>query len=222
MPAQATGKAPKQLGDKRTHLLKSVNVYRKSQHKQTFWRNLQSIYYLKFYLMKRFSRSIFLAVTAILLCSKGLFAQEVRDGLTWYTDVNKVYEVSQKTRKPVFAFFTGSDWCGWCHRLEHNVFEKPGFKEWAKKNVILLEVDFPRNKKLPEALMAQNSQMQNFFQVQGYPTIWMFTMSKEKGSEKMAIAALGSLGYPQSEPGKEEVAFLENANNILKNGAKKN
>jgi hypothetical protein len=32
----------------------------------------------------------------------------------------------------------------------------------------------------------------------------------------MNLNALGSLGYPQSEPGKEVTAFLDNANNILK------
>jgi protein disulfide-isomerase len=145
-----------------------------------------------------------------------LQAQEVKHGLTWYTDINKVYELSTKTNKPIFAFFTGSDWCGWCHRLERNVFEKPGFKEWAAKNVILLELDFPRNKQLPEELVKQNGGLQQFFQVQGYPTIWLFRMVKGKDAQNFQIAALGSLGYPQAQPGKEEEAFLANAGAILK------
>lgn len=162
-------------------------------------------------------RIITLCTIVFILFTKSTIAQEVRNGLTWYTDVNKVYEVSQKTKKPVFAFFTGSDWCGWCHRLEHNVFEKPGFKEWANKNVILLELDFPRKKQLAPELAKQNSDLQQFFQVQGYPTIWIFNMQKDTANNKFNVAALGTLGYPRSEPGKEEAAFLENANTILKN-----
>jgi protein disulfide-isomerase len=165
--------------------------------------------------MPRFSRIFFALLVLVLVSGPVLRAQEVKNGLTWYTDINKVYEISSKQNKPVFAFFTGSDWCGWCHRLEHNVFEKPGFKEWAKKNVILLELDFPRNKQLPEELVKQNGGLQQFFQVQGYPTIWMFTMSKDKSSPNFNISALGSLGYPQSAPGREEDAFLANANAIL-------
>lgn len=166
--------------------------------------------------MKRLSGIFFaLFVTASFISPK-LKAQEVKDGLTWYTDINQVYELSNKTHKPIFAFFTGSDWCGWCHRLEANVYRKPGFKEWAKKNVILLELDFPRNKKLSDAQMQQNAGLQQAFNVQGYPTVWMFYLSKGKDN-KFAISALGSLGYPQSEPGQEESTFLANANSILKN-----
>ena len=44
---------------------------------------------------------------------------------------------------------------------------KPGFQAWAKKNVIMLEVDFPLNKQLPDKLAKQNNDLQGFFQVQG-------------------------------------------------------
>jgi len=158
-----------------------------------------------------------IALIAITFAVQHTSAQEQKDGLTWYTDVKQVYDVSTKTKKPVFAFFTGSDWCGWCHRLEANVFSKQGFKDWAKQNVVLLELDFPRNKKLPDALMKQNDDLQRFFNVQGFPTIWMFNMTKDKKTSKFNIAALGSLGYPRCDAGKEEVTFLENAKQVLNN-----
>lgn len=164
--------------------------------------------------MTRFIKIFFPVLILVLMMDK-VQAQEVKNGLTWYTDINKVYELSNKTKKPVFAFFTGSDWCGWCKRLQRNVFEKPEFKKWVDKNVILLELDFPRNKELPEELVKQNNSLQQFFEVRGYPTVWMFFMNKE--NEKMNISPLGSLGYPQSQPGQEVTAFLTNANEILKN-----
>jgi protein disulfide-isomerase len=167
--------------------------------------------------MRAFSRLVGVLTLTVLLFINSAFAQEVKNGLTWYTDIQQAYEVSNKSNKPIFAFFTGSDWCGWCHRLEKNVFDKPGFKEWAKQNVILLELDFPRNKKLPDALAQQNAELQTFFQVQGYPTIWIFNMRKDDATKKMNISALGSLMYPQSAPGKEEETFLASANALLKN-----
>lgn len=148
--------------------------------------------------------------------SQTLHAQEVKDGLTWYSDINKAYEVSTKTHKPIFAFFTGSDWCIWCHRMEQNVMAKNTFKDWAKKNVVLLELDFPRNKKLPDNIAQQNNSLQQFFKVQGFPTVWLFNMEKMKDSDKFNITPMGQAGYPQSEPGKEDVAFIASVDQILK------
>ncbi|HRO43209.1 MAG TPA: thioredoxin family protein [Flavipsychrobacter sp.] len=138
-----------------------------------------------------------------------------KDALVWHTDINKAQEISKKQKKPIFAFFTGSDWCGWCHRLQSNVFAKPEFIVWAKKNVILVELDFPRRKELPQELREQNISLQQAFQVQGYPTIWIFDLEKD-ADKKFKIMPLGSLGYPSgAEPGKEQVKFLSTANEIL-------
>lgn len=167
--------------------------------------------------MLTINKTFLIVSAALLLIALPGRAQHQKHGLTWYTDINKVYELSKKSNKPVFAFFTGSDWCGWCHKLEKAVFSKPGFQQWAKSNVILLEVDFPRKKELPQALAEQNNGLQNFFQVQGFPTIWMFYIDKDSKTNKYNISGLGSLGYPRAEAGKEEAAFLTNANAILKN-----
>jgi protein disulfide-isomerase len=55
-----------------------------------------------------------------LLLSINSFSQE--NNLVWHTDVNKAIEISIETEKPLFFFFTGSDWCGWCIRLQKEVF----------------------------------------------------------------------------------------------------
>ena len=137
--------------------------------------------------------------------------------LVWVTDLMKADSISKKTKKPIFGFFTGSDWCGWCHRLQGNVFAKSAFIKWAKEKVVLLELDFPRKKQLPPELQQQNIQLARAFQVQGYPTVWMFTLDKDSANSKnVKLNALGSLGYPSnSVEGREEEAFLESANTIL-------
>jgi len=138
------------------------------------------------------------------------------DGLEWYTDLMKAQEKSKASHKPIFAFFTGSDWCGWCHKLQNDVFSKPSFIKWAKEKVVLLELDFPRQKKLPDETIQQNNSLQQAFQVRGYPTCWLFFMEQDKATQKMNINALGSLGYPAgAEVGKEDMKFLNEANTIL-------
>jgi thioredoxin-related protein len=139
-----------------------------------------------------------------------------QQGLTWQSDVSKAYALSASTHKPIFAFFTGSDWCGWCHKLQKEVFAKPAFIKWASDNVVLLELDFPRRKQLPPELVQQNQALQQFFKVTGFPTIWMFSMNQDTENKRFLISALGTLGYPRDpEIGKEEVKFLEDANVVL-------
>jgi thioredoxin-related protein len=141
------------------------------------------------------------------------------EALFWYTDILKANEESQKTKKPIFAFFTGSDWCGWCKKLQADVFSKKEFITWAKKNVILLELDFPRTKQQPQEIVQQNNSLQQTFQVRGYPTVWIFNLGQDpKTKQYNQINAFGSCGYPQGAvPGKEEIKFLKDANDVLKN-----
>lgn len=137
-------------------------------------------------------------------------------GLTWYTDFAKANEVSAKTGKPIFGFFTGSDWCGWCTRLKQNVFVKEDFIKWAKKEVVLLELDFPRRKQLPANIAQQNRELAQLFQVRGYPTVWIFNTVKNPETSQININAWGSAGYPQGAvAGKEELKFLADMNQIF-------
>jgi len=164
--------------------------------------------------------AVFSLVAIMLLGpSVGSVTGQSQEGeLEWYTQIEKAQELSMATGKPIFAFFTGSDWCGWCHKLQRDVFAKQEFISWAKNNVILLELDFPRRKKLPPALAAQNNELRAVFKVTGYPTIWMFKLNPDEQTGKMNIQAFGSLGYPSGAvKGKEQVKFLETANMILAN-----
>ena len=86
-------------------------------------------------------------VALLFLFTLQISAQE----LTWHNDINKAIDISFKSKKPMLLFFTGSDWCGWCIKLQKEVFQKPEFSEWAK-NVVLVELDFPRKTQLEEKL----------------------------------------------------------------------
>ena len=112
----------------------------------------------------------------------------------WLVDINQAYSISQKTGKPIMANFTGSDWCGWCHKLKREVFDQTEFKQWANENVVLLELDFPRSFKLPENIKQQNYSLSQTFKVTGYPTIWVFNLKKDDKNQYV-IEGLGKTGY---------------------------
>ncbi len=115
----------------------------------------------------------------------------------WHVILEDAYAESKKTGKPIMANFTGSDWCGWCKRLDKSVFHQPGFAKWADENVVLLELDFPRRFKVPEAIAQQNRGLQQSFQVRGYPSIWLFDLDKDD-TGKFNISALGKTGYTKT------------------------
>jgi len=115
----------------------------------------------------------------------------------WHVNLADAIAESNKTGKPILANFTGSDWCGWCKRLDKTVFHQDGFKPWAKKNVVLLELDFPKRFRLPQEIAAQNRSLAQSFQVRGYPTIWLFDVEKDP-SGKDKFTALGKTGYTKT------------------------
>ena len=156
-------------------------------------------------------------VPLCLFITINLSAQSIENKrLIWHTDLMKAQEVSVATGKPLFAFFTGSDWCPWCKKLQRDVFSKLEFIQWAEKNVVLLELDFPGNKAQSPAQIEQNTTLQQVFQVRGYPTVWLFFLHKEENNTNYRIERLGSLGYPSgAEAGKEERKFLKEATAIL-------
>ena len=89
----------------------------------------------------------------------------------WLVSWDKAVEQSKKTGKPILADFTGSDWCGWCIKLKKEVFSTPEFTEWAGKNVILLELDFPRKTKQDDAIKKQNKDLMTKYKIKGFPTV---------------------------------------------------
>jgi thioredoxin-related protein len=149
-----------------------------------------------------------LVIAFLTLTTMSLQAQE---GLTWHTDLTKATDISIKENKPLFLFFTGSDWCGWCIRLQKEVFKTPEFVKWAKGNVILVELDFPRKNEQTEAVKMQNAQLQQQLQVRGYPTVW-FVSATKTADAKVNLNALGSSGYVAGGP----QVWIDGANQIIK------
>ena len=153
--------------------------------------------------MKKLILSIALLSTSLIVMGQTRTAQKPAISLEnykaenpgWHVNLDKAYEISKKTGKPIMANMTGSDWCGWCKRLTASVFSKDEFKSWAEDNVVLLEVDFPRRKTLPTAIQKQNAGLQRAFRVQGFPTVWVFDLDKDAATGKYTISAIGKTGY---------------------------
>jgi thioredoxin-related protein len=65
----------------------------------------------------------------------------------WNTNLENAKAIAQKNHKCILLNFSGSDWCGPCIRLKKEIFETPVFQSMADTELILVNADFPRNKK---------------------------------------------------------------------------
>lgn len=129
-------------------------------------------------LMKRFFALLFLSMLSI----GTLQAAEAN----WLTDYDQALKQAASENKPLVINFTGSDWCGWCIKLDKEVFSQSEFVDYANSNLVLLKLDFPRNKQLPDDEKTQNARLAKEYQVRGYPTILVLDSQAKK---------IGKLGY---------------------------
>lgn len=92
--------------------------------------------------------------------------------VAWTEDFEGAKQTAVDEGRDILMDFTGSDWCGWCIRLDNEVFRYAKFSEYADENFVLVKLDYPRDRsKMSEETVAQNAELQSRFAIQGYPTI---------------------------------------------------
>ena len=96
-------------------------------------------------------KTLLLTALALFTISTSLMAKT-----GWDDDYEKSLAKAKETKKMVLLDFTGSDWCGYCMKLDAEVFS---------------ELDFPRGSPLPKKTKTQNDALGKKFSVNGYPTI---------------------------------------------------
>lgn len=134
--------------------------------------------------------------TTLLACLATL-ALSLSAAAEWRTDFEAAKTEAKKDGKIIVMNFTGSDWCGFCIKMKKDALDMKAFTDYAAKNAVLVEVDFPSRKKLPAAQQKANEALRKKYEVEGYPT-FVFTDStgKEVGRH---------VGYLQGGP----LAFID-------------
>jgi protein disulfide-isomerase len=110
--------------------------------------------------------------------------------------------------------FSGSDWCGWCVKLDKEVFSKPAFKTFAKTNLVCVLVDFPRQKPQSKKLKEQNAELARKYGIRGYPSVIVLSpegdlvgkTGYQEGGPQKYVAHLQEMidDYKKQHPGKDE------------------
>jgi len=133
-------------------------------------------------------------------------APVVGAGDGWYADYDEALSHARETGKPMIVDFTGSDWCGWCIRLDEEVFSTDVFKA-AADQYVLCALDFPNGEEAKAAVPnpERNEELSEEFGIQGFPTILVLTSEGE---------LLARTGYQAGGP----EAYLEHLETIQAEG----
>ena len=107
-----------------------------------------------------------------ILVAFGLFsAVSARADSAWSTNLKTAQEEAKANHKLLLLDFTGSDWCGYCIQLDKAILSQQQFKDYASKNLVLVEIDFPRRKAQSVDVQKQNQELAERYQIEGFPTL---------------------------------------------------
>ena len=147
-------------------------------------------------------RKWLLVLTAMII-SAGAFAAE-----GWETDFAKASAKAKAEGKHILIDFSGSDWCGWCVKLDKEVFSQEAFKTYAKDNLVLVLADFPRDASKQSAeLKKQNEILKEKFGIKGFPTVYVLSPEGE---------TVAKTGYQDGGP----VAYVEHIKKLIADAKK--
>ena len=121
----------------------------------------------------------------------------------WLTDFEAAKKQAAEENLPILVDFSGSDWCGWCIKLDNEVFSQDEFKDYAEENLVLFLADFPRSKPQPEDIQKQNKALSQKYGVRGFPTVLLLNAGGE---------VLGRTGYQRGGP----EAYVKHLKDLLK------
>lgn len=127
-----------------------------------------------------------LTASLLLISSGSVFAVSGTSKLNWMTNYEDASIKAKREKKSVLLFFTGSDWCGWCHKLENEALDTTNFSDSVGDQFVFVVVDFPLKMSLDQTTTAQNKELQKKYDVKGFPTV---VLLNENGQ------LIGSTGY---------------------------
>ena len=120
--------------------------------------------------------------------------------LPWLTDYKEASQLAEREGKPLLLYFTGSDWCVYCKKLDAQVFSQESFIQEVDGKYVFLLLDFPRYTSLSPNIKKQNNLLLNTFKVHGFPTLVVLS---PKGKE------LVRTGYRSDLIGKAYAQYLQ-------------
>lgn len=114
---------------------------------------------------------------------------------TWLTDLPKAQKQAKAENKIVLMDFTGSDWCGWCIKFRKEVLDTDEFKAYAAKNMVLVELDFPKKKAQSDDLKKANKALKAQYKINGFPSLVVLDKDGKEIGRQVGFAEGGPKAF---------------------------
>jgi len=116
-----------------------------------------------------------LAACFLLLASAGLVVADEKAAPVqppWIRDLDMGKQAAKTAGKDLLIVFTGHGWCAHCEDLDREVFRQAAFMEQARRDYVLVELDFTFGA-TPEEKARQNRyrKLQEKYLIRGFPTV---------------------------------------------------
>ncbi len=145
---------------------------------------------MKFYILL----TTLIAAFGSVHCAEAQAETQVVSQINWTTNFDAAKKQAQAESKPMFVYFTGSDWCPWCIKMDSQILSTPEFQQALAQKMIFVKVDFPRKSPQDQATKDQNQKLSNEFGIQGFPSVIILD-SKGQKIEKMGFQSGGGANY---------------------------
>ena len=114
----------------------------------------------------------------------------------WIEDFEAAKASAAKEGKYILTVFSGSDWCGFCRKLDSEVFSQAEFRKKAAEKYVLVMIDSPRDKsRLSKLAAEQNPELVRRFGICGYPTVIVADAYGDAVSRSSGYKRGGPAGY---------------------------
>ena len=109
-----------------------------------------------------------LCVCAGIAASAAKLSKSVPSG--WGEDFAAAQKAAAAGDKYILLAFSGSDWCGWCVKMDRDIYSDKKFIRAAKKDFELVLIDSPQDKSILSPLAKkQNPGLLKKYGIRGFP-----------------------------------------------------
>jgi thioredoxin-related protein len=104
--------------------------------------------------------------------------------ITKYDDWDIAKQQSELTGKNILIILTGAEWCKPCVKMEKNVIEHQQFIEYASQNLVIFEINIPRNQNYNSKIMKDYVYFKNKYSTNALP---IMILVDKNGLEKVRL-----------------------------------
>ena len=133
----------------------------------------------------------FVVLLAMAVSFSPVFAGDLADDAS----LSDILTSAKEQNKPVLLEFTGSDWCPPCKMMNKQVFSTEEFQKFSTEKLVFVKVDFPRNIKQTAEVKARNQDLQEKFDVEGYPTVVLLSPEGKVLGQEVGLQPGGAQSF---------------------------